>query len=57
MIIATSERPITYHRRKGNPGPDPDAGTRLIMLDGTIETSAQGGKQLQVLSISKATPS
>jgi lipopolysaccharide export system permease protein len=41
-------RPITYIAEKGILAQTP-AGTRLIMLDGTIETSAQGGKQLQVL--------
>jgi lipopolysaccharide export system permease protein len=40
--------PITYIAEKGILAQTP-AGTRLIMLDGTIETSAQGGKQLQVL--------
>ena len=41
-------RPVTYLAEKGILAQTP-AGTRLIMLDGTIETSAQGGKQLQVL--------
>jgi lipopolysaccharide export system permease protein len=41
-------RPITYFAEKGVLAQTP-AGTRLIMLDGTIETSGQGGKQLQVL--------
>jgi lipopolysaccharide export system permease protein len=41
-------RPITYLAEKGVLAQTP-AGTRLIMLDGTIETSGQGGKQLQVL--------
>jgi lipopolysaccharide export system permease protein len=41
-------RPVSYIAEKGILAQTP-AGTRLIMLDGTIETSAQGGKQLQVL--------
>ena len=41
-------RPVTYIAEKGILAQTP-AGTRLIMLDGTVETSAQGGKQLQVL--------
>ena len=41
-------RPVTYIAEKGILAQTP-AGTRLIMLDGTIETSAQQGKQLQVL--------
>ena len=41
-------RPITYIAEKGILAQTP-AGTRLIMLDGTVETSAQAGKQLQVL--------
>jgi lipopolysaccharide export system permease protein len=40
--------PVTYIAEKGILAQTP-AGTRLIMLDGTIETSAQAGKQLQVL--------
>ncbi|HYS46237.1 MAG TPA: LptF/LptG family permease [Rhizomicrobium sp.] len=41
-------RPVTYIAEKGILAQTP-VGTRLIMLDGTIETSAQSGKQLQVL--------
>jgi lipopolysaccharide export system permease protein len=41
-------RPVTYIAEKGILAQTP-AGTRLIMMDGTIETSAQEGKQLQVL--------
>jgi len=41
-------RPVTYIAEKGILAQTP-AGTRLIMMDGTIETSAQAGKQLQVL--------
>jgi len=41
-------RPVTYIAEKGILAQTP-AGTRLIMLDGTIETGAQNGKQLQVL--------
>lgn len=40
--------PITYIAEKGILAQTP-AGTRLIMVNGTIETSGQGGKQLQVL--------
>jgi lipopolysaccharide export system permease protein len=40
--------PVTYIAEKGILAQTP-AGTRLIMVDGTIETSGQGGKQLQVL--------
>ncbi|HJS45381.1 MAG TPA: LptF/LptG family permease [Rhizomicrobium sp.] len=40
--------PVTYIAEKGILAQTP-AGTRLIMIDGTIETSAQSGKQLQVL--------
>lgn len=40
--------PITYIAEKGILAQTP-AGTRLIMLDGTIETSSKGGAQLQVL--------
>jgi lipopolysaccharide export system permease protein len=41
-------RPVTYIAEKGILAQTP-AGTRLIMLDGTVETGAQDGKQLQVL--------
>ena len=41
-------RPVTYIAEKGILAQTP-AGTRLIMVNGTIETSGQGGKQLQVL--------
>ena len=41
-------RPITYIAEKGILAQTP-AGVRLIMLDGTIETGAKGGSQLQVL--------
>jgi lipopolysaccharide export system permease protein len=40
--------PVTYIAEKGILAQTP-AGTRLIMVNGTIETSGQGGKQLQVL--------
>jgi lipopolysaccharide export system permease protein len=40
--------PVTYIAEKGILAQTP-AGTRLIMVNGTIETSSQGGKQLQVL--------
>ncbi len=42
------KRPITYIAEKGILAQTP-AGTRLIMLDGTVETGAENGKQLQVL--------
>ena len=42
------KRPVTYIAEKGVLAQTP-AGARLIMLDGTIETGAQGGKQLQML--------
>jgi lipopolysaccharide export system permease protein len=41
-------RPITYIAEKGILAQTP-AGIRLIMLDGTIEQGAAGGKQLSVL--------
>jgi lipopolysaccharide export system permease protein len=41
--------PVTYIAEKGILAQTP-AGTRLIMLDGTVETGAQAGKQLQVLN-------
>jgi lipopolysaccharide export system permease protein len=41
-------RPITYIAAKGIIAQTP-TGPRLIMMDGTVENSAQGGKQLQVL--------
>lgn len=42
-------RPVTYLAQKGVLAQTP-AGARLIMLDGTIQMGAQGGKQLSVLS-------
>jgi lipopolysaccharide export system permease protein len=47
-------KPITYIAEKGILAQTP-AGTRLIMLNGTIENSAQGGKQLQVLHFERDT--
>jgi lipopolysaccharide export system permease protein len=47
-------RPVTYIAEKGILAQTP-AGTRLIMLDGTIETSAQSGQQLQVLHFERYT--
>lgn len=47
-------RPVTYIAEKGILAQTP-AGARLIMVDGTIETSAQGGKQLQVLHFERDT--
>lgn len=43
------KRPITYLAEKGILAQTP-VGTRLIMLDGTVEMSEQGGKQLSVLN-------
>lgn len=43
------QRPVTYLAQKGILAQTP-AGARLIMLDGTIQMGAQGGKQLSVLS-------
>ena len=43
------QRPVTYLAQKGILAQTP-AGARLIMLDGTIQMSAQSGKQLSVLS-------
>ena len=43
------KRPVTYLAEKGILAQTP-LGTRLIMLDGTVEMSAQGGKQLSVLN-------
>jgi lipopolysaccharide export system permease protein len=47
-------KPITYIAEKGILAQTP-AGTRLIMVDGTIENSALGGKQLQVLHFDRYT--
>jgi lipopolysaccharide export system permease protein len=47
-------RPVTYIAEKGILAQTP-AGSRLIMLDGTIETSAQAGKQLQVVHFERWT--
>ena len=41
-------RPVTYIAAKGIIAQTP-TGPRLIMMDGTVENSAQGGRQLQVL--------
>jgi len=46
--------PITYIAEKGILAQTP-AGARLIMLNGTIETSGQGGKQLQLLHFERYT--
>jgi lipopolysaccharide export system permease protein len=43
------KRPVTYLAQKGILAQTP-AGARLVMLDGTIQMSAQSGKQLSVLS-------
>lgn len=42
------DRPVTYIAERGILAQTP-AGTRLIMMDGTIETSSKNGQQLQVL--------
>jgi len=42
------KQPVTYIAEKGILAQTP-VGTRLIMLDGTVETSGKGGAQLQVL--------
>jgi len=47
-------KPITYIAEKGILAQTP-AGTRLIMVDGTIENSAQSGKELQVLHFDRYT--
>ncbi len=47
-------RPVTYLAEKGILAQTP-MGTRLIMLDGTVEASAQGGKQLSVLNFKSYT--
>ena len=47
-------RPVTYIAEKGILAQTP-AGTRLIMVDGTIETSSQAGRQLQVLHFDRYT--
>lgn len=48
------KRPITYIAEKGVLAQTP-AGTRLIMQDGTVEQSSEGGKQLSVLSFARYT--
>jgi lipopolysaccharide export system permease protein len=47
-------RPITYIAEKGILAQTP-VGTRLIMLDGTVEQSAKGGQNLSVLSFTRYT--
>jgi lipopolysaccharide export system permease protein len=47
-------RPITYIAEKGILAQTP-VGTRLIMLDGTVEQSTQGGSQLSMLSFTRYT--
>lgn len=44
-----AKRPVTYLAERGELAQTP-LGTRLIMQDGTMEQSAQGGRQLSVLS-------
>jgi lipopolysaccharide export system permease protein len=47
-------RPVTYIAEKGILAQTP-AGPRLIMLDGTIETGARSGQQLQILNFQSDT--
>jgi lipopolysaccharide export system permease protein len=47
-------RPVTYIAQKGILAQTP-TGPRLIMMDGTIENSAKGGKQLQVIQFQSET--
>ena len=47
-------RPITYIAEKGILAQTP-VGTRLIMQDGTVEQSTQGGRQLSMLSFTRYT--
>ncbi|HEX4028146.1 MAG TPA: LptF/LptG family permease [Rhizomicrobium sp.] len=47
-------RPVTYIADKGILAQTP-TGPRLIMVDGTIESSAQNGKQLQVIQFQSET--
>ncbi|MES2256359.1 MAG: LPS export ABC transporter permease LptF [Pseudomonadota bacterium] len=46
------KRPVTYLAEKGVLAQTPQ-GARLIMLDGTVEQSAQGGSQLSVLKFQR----
>lgn len=47
-----AKRPVTYLAERGILAQTPQ-GTRLIMLDGTVEQSAQGGSQLSVLKFQR----
>ena len=47
-----AKRPVTYLAERGELAQTP-AGTRLIMLDGTVEQSAVGGQQLSVLKFQR----
>jgi len=47
-------RPVTYIAEKGILAQTP-TGPRLIMMDGTIENSSHGGKQLQVIQFQSET--
>jgi lipopolysaccharide export system permease protein len=47
-----SKRVVTYLAERGELAQTP-LGTRLIMLDGTVEESAQGGRQLSVLKFQR----
>ena len=47
-----AKRPVTYLAERGILAQTPQ-GARLIMLDGTVEQSAQGGSQLSVLKFQR----
>src|SRR6185437_16111657 len=47
-----AKRPVTYMAERGQLAQTP-LGTRLIMQDGTMEQSAQGGSQLSVLKFKR----
>jgi lipopolysaccharide export system permease protein len=47
-----AKRPVTYLAERGELAQTP-AGSRLIMLDGTVEQSADGGRQLSVLKFKR----
>ena len=52
MTAATPNGPITYLAERGMLAQTPQ-GARLIMLDGTVEQSARGGRQLSVLKFQR----
>ena len=47
-----AKRPVTYLAERGVLAQTPQ-GARLIMIDGTVEQSAQGGSQLSVLKFQR----